>query len=660
MMGTPTPGKVGWNMSDADKEPVPALDAAPGPQPPPALERLARMLAALDVSKAAEKDGGNIAVEMQAAAALLGLDLMGSPVAAFRDWSRENTRLARDTMADALRRALADQLGRGTWAKLPPDVLADLRRWAADDANPEALAEWLNRDGWGKVDGEAAEVALVTAARATAEALACTLWPTREAPYMVLLYDVPRADRDKPDVQERIKKHTAPDMPKALRDAMLPDGWTLPDKAEVLLGLDALKAGLQGFDWSGLGLCLTDKTGRDGDWLGRLAVPWMDERRAALVERLERQAAAVGIVIRPKARTDDGNEWTPLPRALDVAAALGGPFSVDVDGETYAPEPDIAGAAVGRALRPRGLDIVPGDWLGNPAQLTLALDVDAPPEALQEYLGAVVETAARTAHLARLPNMCPKLLGLMFAAAPMTGRPVKGTLGEVAHLLYPDWKDRRQNKRDLVGLGAAFAAVKGLRLVETEADGTRRPYDLFVMDYALTAKPDADLGWMINPWLVERMKGGKRGGFFLLNMTRWLALGIQNPRLFPLALRLAAMWDKARKGGVYDPARLQPIDADRLAWDCNTLPEGAAMYRANPKTAAQAGKVQLLRARANLEADLDALQEAGLLGPYVKRKVHGEGWTVLPVPPADYAEACKRAVQAVKKDKPGRPRKGKG
>jgi hypothetical protein len=96
------------------------------------------------------------------------------------------------------------------------------------------------------------------------------------------------------------------------------------------------------------------------------------------------------------------------------------------------------------------------------------------------------------------------------------------------------------------------------------------------------------------------------------------------------------------------PARLRPIEADRLAWECNTLPEGAAMYRAK-RTDTHAGKVQLLRARDNLEADLDALREAGLLGPWRKTKAYGRGFDVLPMPPADYAEACKRAAQAVRK-----------
>ena len=624
-------------------------------QATPAAVKLARLLAADAIAKMPPSEGG---LARHDAAALMGVE--GTSLQdAFLAWGRENTRLQRDTVADALRRVLVDILNRNA-DKLGAAVMDVLRPWAEQEANPEALAEWLDRGGWGKVDGDAVEARLVKAARAVAEAdglkagLSAVLWPTRDAPYMVLCYDVPRSDLDTPAVRDRIAKHAKPELPAAL----LPEGWKVPDKATVLLGLDALKAGLQGFDWGGLGLCLTDKAGRAGDWLGRLAVPWMDERRAALVERLDRQAAAVGIALRPKAETAAG-KWTPLPRVLDVAAALGGPFAVEVDGETYAPEPELAGPAA-LALRPRGVDIVPADWLGNPAQLSLALNLDTPPDAVLEYLGAVVESATRIAHLAKLPNICPKLLGLMFAAAPMTGRMVQGTLGELARMLYPDWTSNHRSTRDLQGVGAAMMAVKGLRLVETEPDGTRRPYELFIVDMALTAKPDAVLGWTINPWLVKRMQGGKGGGFFLLNMTRWLALGIQNPRLFPLALRLAALWDAARvRNGPFDPARLRPIEADRLAWECNTLPEGAAMYRAK-RTDTHAGKVQLLRARDNLEADLDALREAGLLGPWKKTKAYGRGFDVLPMPPADYAEACKRAAQAVRKTGDGRRRKGPG
>jgi len=639
-------------------------------------------------------------IKEKAAAQRYILDLLGSDGLRTRDAAGvEIENPAAETLAYALRNraayapfaaALKAALGavldkRLAAGNLTPDAAADLRAAWVPNATPEGLAAWvLDPKGWGKVNAAKLEADLPKA------------WPTVEPvpPYgkgtfrgesagFIALETKIGGPEGKPLKMRVALWKPPPDRPplplpadldlsaaleakayvlgqqedafsaayRAMLDALgISEVWIITDGTPpgdvALASLDGLRTALRLRLWEHLALGATgpDWTPLDppAAWLRLLAGPWLQEA----AERADRQAAAVGIALRPKAETDAG-KWTPLPRALTVAAALGGPFAVEVDGETYAPEPELAGPAA-LALRPRGVDIVPADWLGNPAQLTLALDLDTPPDAVMEYMGAVVESATRTAHLAKLGNICPKLLGLMFACAPMTGRMVQGTLGELARMLYPDWTSNRRGKRDLEGLGLAMMAAKGLRLVETEPDGTRRPYELFIVDMALTAKPDAVLGWTINPWLLKRMQGGTGGGFFLINMTRWLALEIKDPGLFPLALRLAALWDGARvHNGLPDPARLRPIEADRLAWECNTLPEGAAMFRAG-KTDAEAGKVQLKRARANLEADLDALREAGLLGPWKKTIAHGRGFDVLPVPPADYAEACKRAALAVR------------
>ena len=508
---------------------------------------------------------------------------------------------ARAEAAAALDAALRDLLEKATPQDITPDTKPALAGWL-ENANPEGLSDWLEKGGWAKVDKAALDKAL----------LEVTPTPELETLQKVLAAK-PGAD---------------------------------PAEARLL----GLHFSLRLYLWPALGLKRAD--GKPAKWLRLLAWEWLLDAADKARERLERDALAVGFAIRAKARTEAGNQWTPLPRALEGAAAMGGPFAVNVNGETYAEEPDIAAPAVGHALRSRSWDIVPADWLGKPAQLDLSLNLDAPPDAVREYL---IETATKTAHLAQLPNMCCKLLGFMFAASPVSGRPVKGTLEELHHLLYPDWKERRQTKRELQGLGAAFVALKGLRLMETKPAGTRHPYDLFTLDYDLSCKPDSAVGFMLNPWLAERMQGGAGGGHFLLNMTRWLALGIRNPRLFPLALRLAAQWDHARQGGIYHAERLQWMEADRLAFECNTLPEGAAAFRAG-KTDTATDQAALAAARANLEADLDALREAGLLGDWKKTKVHGKGFKLLPAAPDDYAEACKRAVQAVNK---GQQRKGK-
>lgn len=609
--------------------------------------------------------------------------------------------MARDIVTAALRLRLARHFSKNK-KHLNPTAARRLDAWAKE-ANPEALAEWLTKGGQDNIEKEKLEACALAAVKkyqektrkrlskafnvlnkkneklvpleafsVEVEALA---WASPDRP-VFLKFDIAAADVETAQAKERqqvASMHAAFDTT-AKHSKIDPE-----NPVPMLAGRDAILAAFQVLAFVPLATILdAEHPGLGSDpnkvrvaepdpetnWLGKLTGPWFAHRveieEAAEADRLKREALAVPFDIRTKARTDSGNKWTAIPRAMDIAAAMGGPMFIDMNGETYAPEPHMAPVAVGRALRPRGMDIVPADWLDNPAQLALALDLDAPPEAVREYM---VETATRTAHLAQFPNLCPKLLGFMFSVAPMTGRPVKGDLLGLAKWMYPDWstgegptvkpwKDRRQNKRDLQALGAAFVAIKSLRLIETKPDGTRHPYDLFTIDYDLSTKPEAQVGFMINPWLVERMKGGRGGGFFLLNMTRWLALGVQNPRIFPLALRLAAIWDTARQGGIYNPDRLRPIEADRLAAECNTLPDGAAMYRAG-KTDTPTAKKALSVARANMEADLDILQEAGLLGAWrpTRRKEYGKGFNFLPLPPEDYAEACKRAAAAARKNR---------
>ena len=401
-------------------------------------------------------------------------------------------------------------------------------------------------------------------------------------------------------------------------------------------------------------------------WLDLVAYAWLAEHR----ERLR----AVDIEVRPIAAVG-GLQYTTFPRGLEGASAMGGPIAiadpVEVNGEEYANEPALVADAAGKtiqrgeklkaveeagsslAIQPRSLGVVPEEWLDNAKQMHLELGLDD--EHVREYL---VETATKTAALAKFTAIAPKMLGFMFACAPMSGRGVKGNLEELALSLIPDLKERRRKQRDLSMVGTALVAMKGLRVLEKKANGVLHPYDLFSLDYDLSSAADAEVGWCINPWLAKRMEGGSGGGFFLLNMSRWLQLPIKNPRIFPLALRLAAYQDKARVNGIYQPNRLQWIEADKLALQCNTLPEEAAAYR-DGHTANKNAKVQLSKTRANLEADLDTLKEHGFLGNWRKEKVYGKGWRLLPVPAEDYAEACRNAVNTVKGNRKAKKQAGK-
>lgn len=576
--------------------------------------------------------------------------------------------------ADAsLRASLSRVLGknREDWANEFPD----LEKWVEDDKpNFGNLATWLEERTWPEV----AELlggtkGLDTLRRRHVQALNLfrdefAPFPDESAgPYVVLPANLgPGGARIPPLATFLAINHPATEGAPyrsdlvAVREmtAPLPDGLTADLVAVKRKGPptppkpppDALEDLRVAIERGAVVLVSPDHFPKE-NWLDVLVYAWLADKREKQLTR----ATALRIEPRPISVVG-GLGWSRFPRGLETVAALGGPLAlpdpVEVNGETYANEPSVATEAARRAfsalaVTPRSAAIVPAEWLNTPAQLTLELNMEeGTPAPLREYL---IETATRTAALGEFGNMAPKLLGFMFACSPITGRGVAGTLGELASWVYPNLKERRQPK-DYATVGNAFVAIKSLRLVQEKPNGVRHPYDLFIMDYDLSNKPDAEVGWVLNPWLGERMKGGASGGFFLLNMSRWLQLPIQNPRLFPLALRLAAYHDQARQKGLYDPKRVRWIEGDRLAFECNTLPEGAAQYRAG-KSRAEMDKKRLQEARSKLEADLDALKKGGLLGPWKKRKVYGKGFELLPVAPEDYAEACAGAAKAVRASK---------
>lgn len=437
-------------------------------------------------------------------------------------------------------------------------------------------------------------------------------------------------------------------------------------EGEPIKYLDALREAFDRQLWELLlKTASKDEKGEDlGDpfaWLRIMVRPYVEEQAAGMVEH---RTTALNIVIRPKATTEDGDQFSGYPRTLSFASLMGGQFSIQANGENYFQEPSLAAKAASQFNRPikQGcVEIFPKQWSGSSTgdQMTLALDMDTAGKYLRDPYGGPLEAATIIGMQARLPNMALKMFPVLFAVAPMSARWVEGRRGDWIPLMFPDyakggdnqilpWSHRRQKKRDLEMITAGFVCgTKGLQLKTERPNGSVLLSDIWLTEYDPAPEIDAINRFALAPWLAERMRGGTGGGFFLLNMNRWTTLGLSNPRIFPLALRLNSIFDEHRVGGLYDRNRVKPIRWDELARLCNMLPP-AAEGRSDETI-----KARLRQSRAMMESDLKVLIDVGLLGAEslkTKKKIYGEGFEFKPFAPADYAEACERANDAVRKN----------
>ena len=568
--------------------------------------------------------------------------------------NRDSARRCRDAIAVSLRRALVALLEKNA-PKLEAPLVDALADWIDKDANPEALAEWLERGGWEKVDGAKVEAGLATpeSARIGKDPCFRVIWPSHDAPYCVLWYDAPRADADKPDVKAFIARHSKP--------APLPwfnAGATPPEKATVLLGLDALKAAIASHEWQLLPQHLNK------DWLRPLAVEWMDARRAGIAERTAAQARALPLAIQSrniiKARQTTGDAFLRFPSLLKDAGAWTGAL-VEVDGAAFAQEPDLAAAPVRKItdaegnpltlFKPRAWEIAAAGRLEGPRQLVLpGLPTD--PKHSPDLGAFMAVNATGAAVLDRLPGLCAKLLPLVFAMCPLDGTPVKGPVKDLVKLLYPDWKARRQMAGDVERVGAAVVALRALRLVEALPGGGLRVYPVLSGGYFdLAAGADAEACFTLNDSLgdLATTKKGK-AAFMLVNLSRLMDLDAKSPDRIAVALRLAAYWHTCKQRGQWMPDRLDFLPVDDLLVTINA--PGAVADVLAGADLGKAGTVQLSKARARLmDETLPALVEAGLVGELETRrpgqyrgKTKGESWQVKAAPPLDWMEASRRAA----------------
>jgi len=619
--------------------------------------------------------------------ALLGGD-RESPPAAFRFWSGDHTRRNRDALTAELRRLLADMLNHNAdaWG---PAVVGKLHD-ESERLTIENLAEWMDKGGWDAVDAGKVEPRLVKAACAAAEAtglqggLATFVWPRPAggedtAPAAaVLFYDLHRADKDNPALRTRIEQYIRP----RLRDMALalPEDFVLRDmlaagRVALRLGLDALKTGLQSYDWPGLALCLTDKAGKAGNWLALLAFAWLAERR----EDAEASARAVPLVLQRRNLIEAPStkaRFVRFPTVLKDAGAWCGNL-VPVDGDTiFAEEPDLAAAPLrvlkdetGNAVQlyePRAWTIAHEHRLAGPRQMVLpgiVVDPQRNPD-----LGAFLAVTATDAAALDLTGLSVKVLLQLLALCPLDGTPARGPIENLVKLVYPDWKTRRQMPADVRRVGAAALSLLPLRVVELLRNGNLRVFPVMLCKHydiptKAAGKPEICLALNDTLAALATPKTGGRARWMLLNLSRMMDLDARGADRIAVALRLAAYWHTCRQKTtdgrrVFLPERADGLRVDDLLVEINAARVPDVIAGADTT---RAGKVKLSEARARLaDAILPDLADKGLVGTWDAPAAGDRrgSWLVKALPPADYLEACNKTARTRRAAPwPRRPRK---
>ena len=402
-------------------------------------------------------------------------------------------------------------------------------------------------------------------------------------------------------------------------------------------------------------------------WLRMMVRPYVEEQAAGIRET---RTSSISIMVRPRARTPDGSDWAGVPRLMDLinVPMIAGPFGIEYNGEQYAQEPTLAEKAVHGTLRTiqrqQSVHVVPATWISKDEteQYTLALDIKVAKPHLRDAKGAPLrlgdgplELVMRTATAAKLPALTLKALPYMIASCGLTMRQTEGPLEKVANDLYPTWatgKDgqikpwdtRGTHKQDLQNIVHALViGGRGMQVRIDYDDGNWSYKDLFHMTIPGAITPEARIGWGLDEFLLRKMLGGTAGGFFLLNMHRWLPIGLTDPGLFSVILRIAGTLDTHRVGGLYKAERARPIRWDEFAASCNVLP------LASDKRDTESIKASMREARNKLEARLDKAVALGHLGDYkktMKKLPGGKGFEFTIVAPPDYVEACRLASHA--------------
>lgn len=644
------------------------LAALPGPPPPPAMEVLARVMAA----------GTN-----EETRKLLGVDDI-SPMEAFKDFGRESTLTSRNELNAALRKALADILKLNA-AKLAPAVVDVLRRWTKA-ALIEGLAEWLGKGGWDKVqDVDKVEARLVSAARAyateratergamfaafdesaesarayaaqagksertletaTAECDAAELdaarayadarsrgeynapgdlaraargaaahaaagqrwpgiwsfcWPKPDRVFLAC-YSVPCAKED--TVKDRGRAYD----PGPIARLMKPDDWPkLPDPVPVLVGLAALKAGMECLDWGGLALCLTDKAGKDGDWLRLLAVAWLEEEAAQETESRERESNARRLAVRT-VKTSAG-KYARLPKlAAGISWAFGG-AGVKLP-EGYKAAPNMA------ALVPPGYALLRDTDLAKPHQAALPLLVDgddSPPLVL------AVTGASRDVFT---PAAAWLAVYVMAATWDKPEVLQETSLRGLTRAIYPD--ATRLQGIHFKAVADALNMMRSARILWPNgyADAlfyvprwTWKTPNLDALDEPLVVGIDQHFLSRTLPDISAATGIKSLKGQFVFNLTGTMNLDKNRAGLLRQYLRAVATGDAFYefKTGKPAPDLVPEVDAVRWATLTNYLPNNA-VRELQGKDRRPVGRVAKSKAMKRMLADIDTLADLNMV-----------------------------------------------
>lgn len=343
----------------------------------------------------------------------------------------------------------------------------------------------------------------------------------------------------------------------------------------------------------------------ENSWFNLILFAWLCwEEKEIKKEEKSKRDLPVPMVVRPVYKS-----MVKQPRSLVSIGTIGDELIlnselVEINGERHMKEPNFREGIVTASPRPFG--IVPGNKIGGAthSQLSLALNLEN---------HNAIEQAVITATY-KFPALTAKLIPIMLGISPDSiSRTVKGTLGELTALVYPE--GTRKLKANRKRVFEAFSKVSSLYFIE-EYDGRRRGFQMFNdTEFDLSVidpfDPTTGLKWRLSQRVVDLMYPGQQGGWFPLNMDRWRELSCKKTRIFSLALRCAAIHDQCRQNGFYHEDKAKFISAIMLAGECNRLSPIASEFLCRNHSG-KSGQRMVRKAIDSLEADLSYLQRMGM------------------------------------------------